>query len=145
MTAKVAGPAILLLATMLGSAPVVAQLAPRCAACHLSDGAGVPGAFPSLQSEPARLATKPDGRRYLVLAIARGLSGPILAGPHTFRGVMPGNAAMTDAEIATTLNALTARAQVQVQPFTAAEVGMLRASGESLNSAAVAQLRAAIK
>ncbi|MBB4630988.1 c-type cytochrome [Sphingosinicella soli] len=37
----------------------------RCAACHLASGAGVPGAFPSLKTEPAALAAKPDGRRFL--------------------------------------------------------------------------------
>lgn len=125
--------------------PAAAQLVPRCAACHLPTGAGVPGSFPSLRGTTAVLAAKPEGRRYLVLAITRGLSGLIVSGSETFRGVMPAQAAMTDADIAENLNLLIATGGPAAQHFTVAEVSELRLSGEKLSAAEVARLRPAIK
>jgi len=125
--------------------PAAAQLAPRCAACHLPTGAGVPGSFPSLRGTTAILAAKPEGRRYLVLAITRGLSGPILSGSEAFRGVMPAQAAMTDADIAENLNVLIATGGPAAQHFTVPEVSQLRLLGEKLSAAEVAGLRPTIR
>ena len=41
----------------------------RCAACHLSNGAGVPGAFPPLKTDVRKLAGTVAGRRYLALVV----------------------------------------------------------------------------
>lgn len=123
----------------------VAQLPPRCAACHLPSGAGVPGAFPAIRAEAASLAAVPDGRRYLVLAVTRGVSGPIVSDGKPYRGVMPAQAGMADAEVARTLNIMIddlAKAGPGVKRFTAAEVSQLRMSGAELGSSQVGQLRA---
>ena len=37
----------------------------HCGGCHLSDGAGVPSAVPSLQNEIGRLVASPAGRDYI--------------------------------------------------------------------------------
>ncbi len=139
---------------MLLAMPVAAQAADgpalykRCAACHLATGAGVPGAFPSLKNEPPVLAGKPDGRRFLVLAITRGLSGPMVADGKTYRGVMPAQASMKDDEVAAVLNHVLdtiAAADKKVTRFTADEVGTIRKSGATLTARQVAELKAAIK
>jgi mono/diheme cytochrome c family protein len=122
-----------------------AQLTPRCAACHLPTGAGVPGSFPSLRGITATLATKAEGRRYLVLAITRGLAGPIQSGGQAFRGVMPAQPAMSNAAIAETLNALIRTAGPAAQPFTETEVHRLRLTGAKLSAAEVARLRVMIR
>ncbi|WP_374595660.1 cytochrome c [Sphingosinicella sp.] len=119
----------------------------RCAACHLATGAGVPGAFPSLKVEPAALAAKPDGRRFLVLALTRGLSGPIVVDGKTYRGVMPAQP-MKDDEVAAVLNHVLdtiAAADKKVTRFSADEVGGIRKGGAALTPRQVAELKAAIK
>lgn len=119
----------------------------RCAACHLATGAGVPGAFPSLKVEPAALAAKPDGRRFLVLAVTRGLAGPLVADGKTYRGVMPAQP-MKDDEVAAVLNHVLdtiAAADKKVMRFSADEVGGIRKGGAALTPRQVAELKAAIK
>ena len=119
----------------------------RCAACHLATGAGVPGAFPSLKVEPAALAAKPDGRRFLVLALTRGLSGPLVVDGKTYRGVMPAQP-MKDDEVAAVLNHVLdtiAAADKKVTRFSADEVGGIRKGGAALTPRQVAELKAAIK
>lgn len=119
----------------------------RCAACHLATGAGVPGAFPSLKVEPAALAAKPDGRRFLVLALTRGLSGPLVVDGKTYRGVMPAQP-MKDDEVAAVLNHVLdtiAVADKKVTRFSADEVGGIRKGGAALTPRQVAELKAAIK
>lgn len=115
----------------------------RCAACHLPSRAGVPGAFPPLTQEPARLAQSQAGRRYLVLAISRGLMGAVTSGTATYRGVMPAQG-LTDSQAADVLNFLISSAPTSGKkpaPFSAAEVKNVRASGSNLSAAQVTQLR----
>jgi mono/diheme cytochrome c family protein len=114
----------------------------RCAACHLPDREGVPGAFPPLTQEPRRLAGSEQGRRYLILVVAKGLVGQISVGGATFRGVMPPQM-LDDAGIANVLNHLAgcAAGGDGPDPFTAAEVASVRAGAASLTSAQVAVLR----
>jgi len=142
------------LAALLLALPAAAQAADgptlykRCAACHLATGAGVPGAFPSLKTEPAALAAKPDGRRFLVLSVTRGLSGPLVADGKTYRGVMPAQATMKDDEVAAVLNHVLdaiAAADKTVRRFDADEVAGIRKGGATLTSRQVAELKAAIK
>jgi mono/diheme cytochrome c family protein len=111
----------------------------RCAACHLPNGAGVPGAFPPLQADAAALARMPAGRRYLALAVIRGVSGPITVGGKPFRGTMPAQAGLNDAQVAAALNHVL---NGPVKPFSAGEIAGFRAGSAALNSAAVGRLRA---
>lgn len=142
------------LAMLMLAMPVAAQAADgpalykRCAACHLATGTGVPGAFPSLKAEPAALAAKPDGRRFLVLAVTRGLSGPLIVEGKTYRGAMPAQASMKDDEVAAVLNHVLdaiAMADKKVQRFSAAEVAGVRKGGATLTPKQVGELKAAIK
>lgn len=122
-----------------------AALYKRCAACHLPTGAGVPGAFPPLTADFAVLANKPDGRRYLALAVLRGVSGLITVGGKTYRGVMPAQAGMTDADIAAVLNHVAvklAKAGSGFKPFNEAEIKATRAVGVTMTSAQVGLLHA---
>lgn len=130
----------LVLALMAG--PAVAQAADgaqvyhRCAACHLANGQGVPGAFPPLQKDVKSFAAKPEGRRYLVLVVTRGVSGEIKAEGKAYRGFMPAQAGLSDDQIAAVLNHVTTPAK----PFTAAEVAQVKADGASLRPNQVAEL-----
>lgn len=110
----------------------------RCAACHLPTRAGVPGAFPPLRADVRGFAATAEGRRYLVLVLARGLGGPIKAEGKTFAGMMPAQSMLSPDEVAAVLNLVT---EPKVR-FTAAEVVKLRASGASLSPQQVAQLNA---
>lgn len=115
----------------------------RCAACHLSSRAGVPGSFPALNQEPAKLAQSAQGRRYMILGVSRGLAGPINSDGKAFRGTMPAQA-LTDAQIADVLNYLVNSAMpVGKKPaaFTAAEVNTVRAAAGNLTATQVAQQR----
>lgn len=111
----------------------------RCAACHLANGAGVPGAFPPLKADAAALAGTPAGRRYLALVVIRGVSGPITVGGKPFRGTMPAQAGLNDAQVAAVLNHVVKGSSAKA--FSAREVAGYRAGGLALNGAAVARLR----
>lgn len=118
----------------------------RCAACHLPTGAGVPGAFPPLGADFAMLAKAPAGRRYAILGVIKGISGPITVGGKPYRGVMPAQSGLDDEGIAAVLNHVAlaiAKAGKGFVSFTPAEVAKVRATSASLNSAAVGQLHGA--
>lgn len=110
----------------------------RCAACHLPTRAGVPGAFPPLRGDVSVFAETTEGRRYLVLVLARGLGGPIKAEGKVYSGMMPAQSMLSADEVAAVLNFL---AQPKIE-FTAEEVTQLRASGAGWSPAQVAELNA---
>lgn len=115
----------------------------RCAACHLPTGAGVPGAFPPLKANVRDLAQSPDGRRYLALAVLKGVSGPLSVEGKTYRGVMPAQGDLDDASIAAVLtHVVTTVAAGKAKPFTAAEIAAARKSAATLNASAVGKLKA---
>lgn len=123
-----------------------ATLYKRCAACHLPSGAGLPGAFPPLAADFRSLVTKAAGRRYVILAVTKGLSGAIDIEGKTYRGNMPAQSTMDDAAVAAVLNHVAtdiAKAGAGFKPFTSAEVAVARASGASLTAAEVGALHGA--
>ena len=149
----------LLLSVLLSTAvPAIAQVADgptlykRCAACHLPSGAGIPGAFPPLQSDFLSMASRDEGRRYLALVLIKGLAGPLVIEGKTYRGVMPAQSMLDDAGIAQVLNHVgtdiakggtdIAKGGRGFRAFTAAEVAKSRLSGTALTSADVAALHA---
>jgi mono/diheme cytochrome c family protein len=121
----------------------------RCAACHLANGAGVPGAFPRLAGRLGDAAKTDAGRTYLVLTVSAGMSGLIEVDGAKIRGAMPAQAGMKDADIAAALNyalALkdpnSAKAPAASKLFTAAEVAAIKAANAAAKPAAVHALRA---
>ena len=104
----------------------------RCAACHLPNGQGVPGAFPALAGRMSKAASSDPGRDYLVMTVIAGLTGEIDVDGKKMRGVMPAQAGLSDADVAAALNhamALPAAgaAATKVRAFTAAEVAAIKA------------------
>lgn len=141
---------LLLLASLALAAPAAGQaldgaaLYKRCAACHLPSGAGVPGAFPPLQSNFLLLAGKTEGRRYLALALIKGIAGPLTVDGKVYRGAMPAQSMLDDASIAAVLNHLgstIAKGGSGFRAFAPAEVADFRQSGEGLTAAKVGALR----
>jgi mono/diheme cytochrome c family protein len=127
------------------AAPNGATLYTRCAACHTATGAGVPGAFPPLKANFRQLAGTAEGRRYIQLALIRGLNGSVTIAGKTYRGVMPAQA-MDDAAIAAVLNHVgttISTGSPAFRAFTAAEVQAVRAGAAALNAQAVSRLRPA--
>ena len=116
-----------------------ATISKRCAACHLANGAGVPGAFPPLKSDVRSLATTAAGRRYLALVVIRGVSGPITVEGKAYRGMMPAQGALNDAQVAAVLNHVVRSGSAK--PFTPREIAGYRAGSAGLNSAAVGRLQ----
>ena len=103
-----------------------------CAACHLPDGAGVPGAFPPIRNRAAAIAALEGGREYLIAVVAYGLMGTIQVEGTQYFGVMAGNAgAMSPEEIAAALNyvvfELNENDASGNEPFTASEVENVQA------------------
>jgi mono/diheme cytochrome c family protein len=122
-----------------------AALYQRCAVCHLPSGAGIPGAYPPLDAHVRTIARTAEGRHYLALAVAKGIAGTITVAGKRFQGVMPAQAALSDAEIATVLNhvlGVVAKGGEAPRPFTTEEINAARASGAKLGPADVAALRA---
>uniref|UniRef100_B0T7F6 Cytochrome c class I n=1 Tax=Caulobacter sp. (strain K31) TaxID=366602 RepID=B0T7F6_CAUSK len=117
----------------------------RCAACHTATGKGVPGAYPPLSLDFRQMAAKPDGRRYLVAVVTRGVAGPLTVEGKPYRGFMPAQSGLNDASVAAVLNhvgASIATTGPAFRLFTELEVAKHRASSADLNGAAVAKLHA---
>lgn len=74
-----------------------------CAVCHQKGGIGTAGLAPSLISQSLKqtLAAQPD---YVARVIVQGLSGPIISDGQRFISAMPGQAQLTNAEIADLAN-----------------------------------------
>lgn len=120
-----------------------AALFARCAACHTATGKGVPGAYPPLGTDFRKLATKPAGRRYVALAVIKGLNGPLTVEGKPYRGVMPAQTALDDAAIAAVLNHVgtaIAASGPAFRAFSPAEVATIRSSGTGLSGADVVKL-----
>ncbi|MEL7028075.1 MAG: c-type cytochrome [Pseudomonadota bacterium] len=76
-----------------------------CAACHLADGQGIPGAFPPLGAQIVSMAQSEEGRAYLVMSLKKGVMGAIEIEGQRFRGVMPAQSPpLDDAGVANVLN-----------------------------------------
>lgn len=115
----------------------------RCAACHLADGAGVPGAFPPLAGRMDDMAATEQGRNYLVQVIVHGLMGAIEVEGVTYRGVMPAQSGLDDEAIAEVLNFLLrlGKDDVSSADFTKDEVARFREARPDLSSGQVRGLR----
>ncbi|MEJ6009375.1 hypothetical protein [Novosphingobium aquae] len=90
-----------------------------------------------MQNNLRTLAATPAGRRYVVLAITQGLTGPLMIEGKRFNGVMPAQT-LLDNDIVRILNGLIGPGQ---RPFTKTEVKGIRASGAQLDSVRTGQLR----
>lgn len=76
----------------------------NCAFCHGDNGQGRPGAFPPLAAHAPELVKIPEGRAHLINALLFGMQGPVRVKGHTYNGVMPAFAQLSDDQIATVLN-----------------------------------------
>jgi len=103
----------------------------QCSMCHQPNGAGLPGSFPRLAGRLPVIAGSPAGRHYLAMVLLHGLYGPIAVDGKHISGLMPSMASLSDQAIADVLNhAMTLdKAARKIAPFTAAEIGKVRAAG----------------
>jgi hypothetical protein len=89
----------------------------------------VPGSFPSLHEQIVGFAKTPAGRDYLVMVVTTGLMGELQVGGITYRGVMPAQSTLSEAEVAAALNYLgggMGKAKTATPPFSAKEVVEVR-------------------
>lgn len=75
-----------------------------CMGCHMANGEGVAGGFPSLVGHAIELNALKQGREYLIRLALFGLEGPIGVKGKVFDGPMPGWASLSDSEVAGVLN-----------------------------------------
>jgi mono/diheme cytochrome c family protein len=125
--------------TVLGATPALAQSGPpsgpvdgatlfqRCAACHLADGAGVPGAFPALRAQIGRYARSPSGRTYMVSVVSFGLTGPLRVSGAGYAGFMPAQTLSNEEAAAVLSHVTTSVSGTRAPAFTAREVAAIRA------------------
>jgi mono/diheme cytochrome c family protein len=142
---------IVLLAALLSFASLAeaqdysADAFATCAACHLPDGAGVPGAFPRIRDRAARIAALDGGREYLVTVVTYGLMGAIEVDGNAFYGIMAGNIGMSNEELAAALNyvvfELNDNDASDIEPFTASEVEAVKAATTLKSPAGGGELR----
>ena len=78
----------------------------RCAVCHGPEAAGIPGSFPSLHEQIVTFAKTPPGRDYLVMVVTTGLMGDLKVAGVGYRGVMPAQSGLSEAEVAAVLTYL---------------------------------------
>ena len=131
---------------MPASAEYDPQAFATCAACHLPDGVGVPGAFPPVRNRASKMAALAGGREYLITVVTYGLMGTIVVDGAQYFGVMAGNTgALSNEDIAAALNYLVFDlndGEVDgIEPFTAEEVAAVQESTSVKSPAAAGQLR----
>jgi hypothetical protein len=116
-----------------------------CAACHLPDGAGVPGAFPRIRNRAATIAALEGGREYLVTVVSYGLMGAIEVDGNSIYGIMAGNTGMSSEELAAALNYVVFELNdgdaSGIEPFTASEVEAVQLATTLKSPAAGGELR----
>ena len=117
----------------------------RCAVCHGPGAAGIPGAFPSLHEQIAAFAKTPEGRDYLVMVVTTGLMGDLRIGGVSYRGVMPAQSGLSEAEVAAVLSYLAAGrvAGVGAPALSEADVTAARARHPDKSAQATHALRPA--
>ncbi|WP_343211273.1 cytochrome c [Aquisediminimonas profunda] len=116
----------------------------RCSACHLASGAGVPGAFPSLRADARALARSDAGRKYLIMVVLKGVSGPIIVDGKSYRGSMPAQTGLDDAGVAAVLNYVTndlGKVGADPRAFSVREVAAVRKTSDNVTPAQVPKLR----
>jgi len=118
--------------TVRADPPIVGAtvFANHCAVCHGPDAAGIPGSFPPLHEQIVGFAKLPAGREYLILVPTTGLAGELPVGGITYRGVMPAQSTLSEAELAAALNYLASglgKLKSGPPAFTAKEVAEVRA------------------
>lgn len=95
----------------------------RCAACHQSTGAGVPGVFPPLAGSEWLAGNE----RRLVALVMHGVTGPITVKGNRYDGAMPAFASqLGDAELAALLTHLRATWGSATGPVTRDTVAQVR-------------------
>ncbi|MGQ0619594.1 MAG: c-type cytochrome [Panacagrimonas sp.] len=131
---------------MAADGPDLTLYQQRCAACHLPDGAGVPGAFPPLAGRVDAIAADEAGRRYLVAVISKGLAGALEVDGAMYQGVMPAQSGLSDEQVAQLLNGLRSlgTSAPGAAAFTATEVARFRTADADLGMQAVSGLRPAL-
>jgi len=117
-----------------------------CAACHLADGGGIPGAFPKIRNRAALMAALDGGRDYLIAVVSSGLMGPLTADRMDYYGVMPGQqGAMSVDAIAAALNYLVLNLvdgeAKNIPPFSADEVEKAQEASDPASPMTAAGIR----
>jgi len=120
-----------------------------CAACHLADGSGIPGAFPGIRNRAAAMAVLAGGRRYLISVVSYGLMGPITADGTAYAGVMPGHGGSMQIDaIADALNFLVFQLSddfpAGLAAFTSFEVAAVQNETENASPTTAANMRKAL-
>ena len=115
----------------------------RCAVCHGPEAAGIPGSFPSLHEQVVAFAQLPQGRDYLVMVVTTGLMGELKVGGVTYRGVMPAQSGLSEAEVAGVLSYLASDRgkNPAATVLTSADVADVRARHKDASSQTTRTLR----
>ena len=95
-----------------------------CAACHGREGAGVPNAFPSLVGTERVLG---PGEPLIALSLD-GVAGPLRVGEETYNGFMPGQAQLSDQDLAALLSFVRTAWGNEASEVSAEEVEAVRAA-----------------
>ena len=119
--------------------------AANCAVCHGATGAGQPALAPPLLANPARYASRPEGRRQLVLTVLYGMFGDISVDQKHYNFKMPEFATQSDAMLAGVLNFVVfdlAHAPGDTRPIGPEEIAAGRAT--PMDGAAVREHRSSV-
>ncbi|MDP9011865.1 MAG: cytochrome c [Pseudomonadota bacterium] len=122
-----------------------AIFAGRCAVCHGPEAAGIPGSFPALHEQVVAFGKTPEGRDYLVMVVSTGLMGDLKLAGVSYRGVMPAQSGLSEAEVAAVLTYLASdRGKDSTGPaLTATDVAAARARHPGGTSQSTRALRPA--
>ncbi|MFI4891435.1 MAG: c-type cytochrome [Steroidobacterales bacterium] len=146
----------LLFGLLLGGTPLLAPgpaaaaasgadvFAGTCAVCHGPRAEGVAGSFPPLGAQIQAFAQIPAGRDYLVMVVSGGLIGSLTVAGGTYRGAMPAQTALSEADVAAVLNYVASglgKAKARAHPFDAREVATVRARHPGISGPAALALR----
>ncbi|PHY94784.1 cytochrome C biogenesis protein CcdA [Acetobacter pomorum] len=108
----------------------------NCGICH-HGGDGMPGSVPPLVNRIDRIASTPEGRKYLADVLMNGVSGPIKANGTAYSAEMPPFRYLKDEEVAAILSWLSQRGNIKPAPsISATEIATARADRKSAGKVA---------
>ncbi|GAA4493333.1 cytochrome c [Gluconacetobacter tumulicola] len=115
----------------------------NCGICHQGGGVGAPGQFPPLANRIDKIASTPEGKKYVTAVLMNGLAGSIDAAGATYVGFMPSFKSLSDDDVAAILTYLSSLGSTKQAPvITPADVAAARAA--PMPSSGVAAARKAL-
>lgn len=112
-----------------------------CMACHGERGTGIPGLAPPLAGSLGKQLGAEQGKDYLMHLVLSGISGMLRVDGQIYNGIMPPQAAMSDADLAAVMTYVSGELNRGAAGFTVAAEDVSKARTSPMKPSQVYGLR----